>query len=168
MLNYPDFRAFERSYQLMAQVSGRAGRRYKRGKVIIQSSRVNHPVIKDVITGNYKHLLETQLAERKKFRYPPYFRIIEITLKHKKEHRVEHAANYMAKELRNIFGSRVLGPETPMINRVQTWYLKGIMLKFERGKSFAKAKKLINGVIGQMQTMDKFKSLVVVPDVDPM
>ena len=168
MLNYPDFRAFERSYQLMAQVSGRAGRKYKQGKVIIQSSQPNHQVIQDVITGNYQHLLESQLSERKKFRYPPYFRIIEITLKHKKEHRVEYAANHMAKELRGIFGSRVLGPETPMINRVQTWYLKGIMLKFERDKSFAKAKKLINDVIVQMHTMDKFKSLVVIPDVDPM
>ena len=132
MLTFPDFRAYERSYQMMAQVAGRAGRKNRQGKVIIQTSTVNHPVIQFVMANDYISFYNYVLHERHKFRYPPYYRLIEITLKHKDSSLLNEAASELAKVLRNKFGRRILGPEYPSVSRIKNEYLKKILFKLEK------------------------------------
>ncbi len=168
MLNFPDFRAFERSYQLMAQVSGRAGRKNKQGKVIIQTSDKKHLIIKNVIENDYIAMFESQLRIRKQYKYPPYNRLIEIKIKHKKKELVNEASEYLAKHLKSIFGSRVLGPEFPVISWIKTWHIKTILIKLEKKVSQKKAKDLIIDAIDNLKMNKKFKSVQVLPDVDPM
>ncbi|MFD0763384.1 primosomal protein N' [Mucilaginibacter lutimaris] len=168
LLKYPDYRANERSYQMLAQVSGRAGRRGKQGKVVIQTYDPNHRVIKQVIDNDYNDLYFTEMEERKSFKYPPYFRIISMDLKHKNPEVLYNQAEYMANELRKHFGDRVIGPEAPLINRIRNYYIKSIMLKFERDTiSIVKAKAIIREVITQFQTTKLSKGSVIQPDVDP-
>jgi len=168
MLNYPDFRAHERAYQLMAQVSGRAGRKNKQGTVILQTSDVNHPIVKQVIGNDYKAMFAMQMHERYTFKYPPYFRLIYIMLKHKELALLNRAAGTMATELRAVFGFRVLGPDNPPVLRIQNLYLKRIMLKIESDSSNEKAKELIRTVTAKILSSDRFKSLQIQWDVDPM
>ena len=168
MLNYPDFRAFERSYQLMAQVSGRAGRKNKQGKVIIQTSHPEHPILQFVLDNKYQEMYKSQLYERKNFNYPPFCRLIYISIKHKKADLVENSANHLADNLKKIFGKRVLGPESPIISRIQNLYIKKILLKVERQRSFQKAKKLLDEQIIQLVTTDSYKTIQISIDVDPM
>ena len=168
MLNFPDFRAFERSYQLMVQVSGRAGRQNKRGIVVIQSSTPQHPVLSDVLDTNYKRMYLSQLADRKQFRYPPIYRLIYLNLKHKQRHILNKAANELSKLLRQQFGNRILGPEFPPVDRIQKWYIKQIIVKIEKEKPASKAKALIHESINYIKTKEDFKSLQVIADVDPM
>ncbi|MES2266893.1 MAG: primosomal protein N' [Bacteroidota bacterium] len=168
LLKYPDYRANERSYQMLAQVSGRAGRRGKQGKVVIQTYDPNHRVIKQVIDNDYNDLYFTEMEERKSFKYPPYFRIISMDLKHKNPEILYNQAEYMANELRKHFGDRVIGPEAPLINRIRNYYIKSIMLKFERDTiSIVKAKAIIRDVITQFQTTKLSKGSIIQPDVDP-
>ncbi len=168
LLKYPDYRANERSYQMLSQVSGRAGRRGKQGKVVIQTYDPNHRVIKQVIESDYNDLYFTEMEERKSFKYPPYFRIISMDLKHKNPEILYNQAEYMANELRKHFGDRVIGPEAPLINRIRNYYIKSIMLKFERDTiSIGKAKAIIRDVITQFQTTKLSKGSVIQPDVDP-
>jgi len=168
MLNFPDFRAFERSFQLMTQVSGRAGRKNKRGKVIIQTSNPDNSIIRDVIANNFLHMYNSQVSERKKFHYPPLYRLIQITIKHKKKEILNDASKQLANELRTIFGKRVMGPEFPSINKIQNWYLKNILLKIEKEKSHAKAKEYLTGTVNKIKSIPAFKSLQIILDVDPM
>ncbi len=168
MLNFPNFRAFERSFQLMAQVSGRAGRKKKQGKVIIQTSDKKHPIIKNVIENDFISMYNSQLALRKQYKYPPYYRLIQLNIKHKQKDVVDAASDQLAKQLRTIFGSRVLGPEYPVVSRIKTWYIKTIIIKIERKLSQKKAKELINTTIHNLKTNDKFKYVQFVADVDPM
>jgi primosomal protein N' (replication factor Y) len=168
LLKYPDYRANERSYQMLAQVSGRAGRRGKQGKVVIQTYDPNHRVIKQVIENDYTDLYFTEMEERKSFKYPPYFRIISMDVKHKNPEILYNQAEYLANELRKHFGDRVIGPEAPLINRIRNYYIKSIMLKFERDTiSIVKAKAIIRDVITQFQTTKLSKGSVIQPDVDP-
>ncbi|WP_430810597.1 MULTISPECIES: replication restart helicase PriA [unclassified Carboxylicivirga] len=167
MLNYPDFRAFERSYQLMTQVSGRAGRKNKRGLVILQTSNPQHPVIMDVINHNFQNLYATQLEERQLFKYPPFFRLINITIKHKSEGVTNKAAVVLANQLRVVFGSRVLGPQAPVVNRIQNLYIKKILMKLEKSASPAKVKSLMREVIFSLQAQQAFRYVVFQIDVDP-
>jgi primosomal protein N' (replication factor Y) len=168
LLKYPDYRANERSYQMLAQVSGRAGRRGKQGKVVIQTYDPNHRVIKQVIDNDYNDLYFTEMEERKSFKYPPYYRIIGMDIKHKNPEILYNQAEYMGNELRKHFGDRVIGPEAPMINRIRNYYIKSIMLKFERDTiSIVKAKAIIRDVITQFQTTKLSKGSIVQPDVDP-
>ena len=118
LLNYPDFRSFERSYQLIAQVSGRAGRKNKQGKVIIQTTQPEHPVLLDVVANDFTRLFNTQMNERKMFRYPPYFRLAKVVVKHKNRDRLNMAANQLAIRLRKNLGFNILGPEYPRNNFV--------------------------------------------------
>ncbi len=168
MLNFPDFRAHERAYQLMAQVSGRAGRKNKRGTVILQTSLPEHPIIGQVIRNDYQAMFATQCDERKLFKYPPYFRIIQIVLRHRDPKIVNQAATKMATDLRAVFGSRVLGPNVPSVSRIQNLYIKHILLKFEVEASADKAKEILRQVTNQLLAESKFKSLWVNMDVDPM
>jgi primosomal protein N' (replication factor Y) len=168
LLKFPDYRANERSYQMLAQVSGRAGRRGKQGKVVIQTYDPGHRVIKQVIENNYNDLYFTEMEERRSFKYPPFYRIINLDIKHKDPEIVFNQAAYLAAELRKHFGERVIGPEFPLIGRIRNYYIKSIMLKFEKDSiSINKAKVIIREVITQFQTTKLSKGSVVQPDVDP-
>ncbi|TSD67214.1 primosomal protein N' [Inquilinus sp. KBS0705] len=168
LLKYPDYRANERSFQMLAQVSGRAGRRGKQGKVVIQTYDPSHRVIKQVIANDYSDLYFTEMEERKSFKYPPYYRIINLDVKHKTPEILYNQAEYLANELRKHFGERVIGPEPPLINRIRNYYIKSIMLKFERDTiSIVKAKAIIREVITQFQTTKLSKGGIIQPDVDP-
>ena len=168
LLKYPDYRANERSFQLLAQVSGRAGRRGKQGKVVIQTYDPNHRVIKQVIENDYADLYTTEMEERKAFKYPPFYRIIELNIKHKEPEKLYLQAEYIAKELRKHFADRVIGPEFPLINRIRNYYIKTIMLKFEKDTvSINKVKAILQDVLLQFQTTKLSKGSIVQPDVDP-
>lgn len=168
MLNFPDFRAHERAFQLMAQVSGRAGRKNKRGLVILQTSSPQHQIIGQVIRNDYAAMYKVQTEERKLFKYPPYFRIIQITLRHKDVQVVRKAANEMGQLLVQVFGSRVLGPIDPPVSRIQNLYIKQIILKIENEASPAKAKEILQHICNQILSDSKFKSVRIGLDVDPM
>ncbi|WP_372752600.1 primosomal protein N' [Labilibaculum sp.] len=168
MLNYPDYRAYERSFQMMAQVSGRAGRNKKRGKVLIQTYTPDHPIIKNVIENDYYSMYSEQLAERKEYIYPPYFRLINICLKHKNQTVVNQAASVLAKSLRKVFGIRIFGPQSPVISRIQNFHIVNILLKIEKKSSPSKAKWILNQHANHLKSMDQFKSILINFDVDPM
>jgi primosomal protein N' (replication factor Y) len=168
LLKFPDYRANERSYQMLAQVSGRAGRRGKQGKVVIQTYDPNHRVIKQVIENDYHGLYFTEMEERRSFHYPPFYRIINMDIKHKNPEIVNNQAIYLANELRKNFGERVIGPESPLVSRIRNYYIRSIMLKFEKdGVSINKVKATIREVITQFQTTKLSKGSVVQADVDP-
>ncbi len=168
MLNFPDFRAFERSYQLMAQVSGRAGRKNKRGKVIIQTHNPEHTIIQNVWNNDYLNMYTFQLLDRKNFNYPPYYRLIEITLIHRDLDLVNASAKSFADELKQQFGKRVLGPEFPLVARVRNMYRKNILLKIERDVSVTQFKKIVTEMIVKYKNDKLFKSVKVQIDVDPL
>ncbi len=168
MLHFPDFRSYERSFQLIAQVSGRAGRKNKQGKVIIQTGDPENTVIKYVMKNDYKGFFTQQLQERKNFKYPPYVRLVKLTLRHKKLPVVSHAANMLAEELRKVLGERVVGPEFPLINRLFTFHQKCILVKIERDKQFSQRRKLMREAIDKIHANPNFKSLHIIPDVDPL
>ncbi|MCX6268004.1 MAG: primosomal protein N' [Bacteroidetes bacterium] len=167
MLSYPDFRAAERSFQLMAQVSGRSGRKYKQGKVIIQTFQPNHQVIMDVVKNDYPAMFRQQLVERQKFKYPPFSRLILLKLKHKDPDLLNKAADALAKSLRNVFGKRILGPEFPMVSRIMNYYIKHIMFKMERGVSAAAMKTKLMDMVEQFHQNPDFRPVKVLMDVDP-
>lgn len=168
MLNYPDFRAYERAFQLMAQVAGRAGRKNGQGKVILQTNSVDHPIIRQVMANDYEGMVGGQLAERQMFRYPPYRRLIYVYLKHRDEAQLERMATEMGARLRTVFGDRVLGPDKPPVARVQALFIKKIMLKIEHNASMSKAKELLKRIQREMTEDERYKSLTVYYDVDPM
>jgi primosomal protein N' (replication factor Y) (superfamily II helicase) len=167
MLSYPDFRASERSFQLMAQVSGRSGRKYKQGRVIIQTYNPGHPVIGYVVRNDYLAMFKQQLVERQKFKYPPYTRLVLLKLKHKDPDLLNKAADVLAKSLRKVFGKRILGPEFPMVSRIMNYYIKHIMFKIERGVSSAAMKARLVEEIGKFQQEPSFRPVKVLMDVDP-
>jgi len=167
LLNRNDFRAFERSYQLMSQVAGRSGRKNKRGSVIIQTGDVDNWVIQKVIAHDYKGFYESEIVERKNYFYPPFYKIIEFTLKHKDENLVNQASNEFAKSLREIFKERVLGPEFPVVARVNNQFIKVIKLKIERDAPEKKIKERINELIDSFYSAPVNKSIRLLIDVDP-
>ena len=167
MLNYPDFRSYERAFQLMAQVAGRAGRKNKQGKVILQTKSPDLPVIHQVMRNDYEELYFDQLAERQLFRYPPYYRLIYVYLKHRKEDVLNQAAETMAQHLRSGLGNRVLGPDKPPIARIQTLYIKKMIVKVEQTASMAKVRDYLLGVQRAIVEDERFRSLIVYYDVDP-
>ena len=168
MLNFPDFRSFERSFQLMSQVAGRAGRKNKRGKVIIQSHNPTHSIILEVIENNYVGMYTNQLLDRKNFNYPPFYRLIEMTVIHKDLDLVNDAAKYISDKLKKHFGKRVLGPEFPMISRMRNLFHKTILIKIERESSVVQVKKTIVEELAKFKGKSEYKSVKVNMDVDPM
>ena len=169
MLYFPDFRAFERSYQLMAQVSGRAGRKKKRGKVLIQTYNPNHWVIQKVMQNDYEGLYKQEIVERRNYKYPPFHRLINLTFKHRDQDTVHRAAQYLSTYLVKRFGTeRVLGPEKPAISRVRNLYLRHTLLKFERKLSPKNIKEILTEEINKLHNEKAYKSVRVVVDVDPM
>jgi primosomal protein N' (replication factor Y) len=167
VLNYPDFRAYERAFQLMAQVSGRAGRREKKGEVIIQTFNPQHFIIQCVIANDYEAVYHNELADRMQFHYPPFHRIIRITIKGKDATLVDNGSHHLATQLRQHMGSRILGPEYPSVARVREEFLKNILVKIERETSSAKVKEVIARLLVDFKAHADFKKLRVVVDVDP-
>ena len=167
MLNYPDFRSYERAFQLMAQVAGRAGRKNKQGLVILQTKSPDLPVIHQVMRNDYEGLYLDQLAERQLFRYPPYYRLIYVYLKHRKESVLEQASDMMAQYLRSALGDRVLGPDKPPVARVQTLYIKKMIVKVEQTASIAKVRDYLLSVQRAIVEDERFRSLIVYYDVEP-
>ena len=168
MLNYPDFRAYERAFQLMAQVAGRAGRKNKRGRVVLQTKSIEHPIIPQVIANDYEGMVGGQLAERQMFHYPPYYRLVYVYLKNRNETLLDLMAQTMAGKLRTIFGNRVLGPDKPPVARVQTLFIRKIVVKIETKAPMTRVRELLLQVQKEMVMEDRFKSLIVYYDVDPM
>ena len=168
MLSFPDFRAHERSFQLMAQVAGRAGRKGKQGQVIIQTYEPSHPVLQDVLRNDFRGLYETQMTTRQQFGYPPYYRLIMIRLKHKDFKKLNPAAAELSSRLRPIFKQNLLGPEYPVVSRVKNLYIKQMLVKFNRKYSAKQVKDLIINEIHQFQLLPDYKSVIVQIDVDPI
>jgi primosomal protein N' (replication factor Y) (superfamily II helicase) len=167
LLNYPDFRAHERSFQLMEQVSGRAGRRQKQGKVVIQTSDPVNKIIRLVLRHDYIGMFRMQSGERIAFNYPPFSRMVKISIKHKDRTQLNFYSDILGRDLKEIFGKRVLGPESPVISQVQLWYIKTILIKIEREKPPAKAKQLIIEAIERLEKEKGASALKIAIDVDP-
>ena len=165
MLNYPDFRAYERAFQLMAQVAGRAGRKNKQGRVVLQTQSIDHPIIAQVMRNDYEGMVAGQLAERKLFRYPPYYRLVYVYLKSRDEAMLGKAAEEMAARLRGVFGTRVLGPDKPPVSRIQTLFIRKIMLKVELD---APLRRVRASLLEARRQLAEYKSLIVYYDMDPM
>ncbi|WP_400078647.1 primosomal protein N' [Winogradskyella sp. R77965] len=166
LLNFPDFRAHERSYQLMAQVSGRAGRTDLRGKVIIQTYNPHHNILQQVSTNSYKDMFAEQMNDRYNYKYPPIYRLIKITFKHKDYNRVNLAADWYAKSLRQVFKSNVLGPEFPPVSRIRNLYLKNILLKIPEKQSLSKTKEAIMKIENSFNAVKDFRAVRVILNVD--
>jgi primosomal protein N' (replication factor Y) len=167
LLNYPDFRSYERAFQLMAQVAGRAGRKHKQGLVILQTRSPQLPVVQQVVTNDYEQLYLDQIAERQLFRYPPFFRLIYVYLKHRKEEVLDQAADLMAAQLRHGLGDRVLGPDKPPVARVSALFIKKMVVKVELQASLAKVRDYLHAVQQSILQDERFRSLTVYYDVDP-
>ncbi|MEC7863566.1 MAG: primosomal protein N' [Bacteroidota bacterium] len=168
MLYFPDFRAYERAFQLMMQVSGRAGRKGEQGKVLIQTYDIDHEMFGLLKANDYLTFVKKQIEERKLFNYPPYNRLIGVTLKHKNQRRLDIAADSLVILLRKSFGNRVLGPEYPAISRIRNYYHKNILLKIEQGGSIIEAKTILQTIIGRMKKHTDFKAIRFMLDVDPV
>ncbi len=151
----------------MEQVSGRAGRKHKQGKVIIQAWKPDHPIIKFVVKHDFTGMYKQQLAERKRFFYPPYYRLIIIKMKHKKAELLHEGSIVFAKELRTRFGKMVYGPEYPLVSRIRSLYIKHIMIKAVRGSDYKAVKKDLLSAFQEFRTLAKYKSILIQFDVDP-
>lgn len=167
LLNYPDFRAYERAYQLMAQVSGRAGRKGRRGLVVIQTSDPQHFIIEKVVHNDYEGMYDAELSQRKTFRYPPFIRMIKITIKHRDRDKVDEAAQALADVLEPIPDKLLLGPEYPIVQRVRNKYNKHIILKMG-GQNIKQRKARIFEIIQEVHSRKEFRSVFFLPDVDPI
>lgn len=168
LLNYPDFRSYERAYQLMAQVAGRAGRKNRQGLVILQTKSPDLPLIHEVVTNDYRQMYEEQLEERRLFNYPPFDRLVYVYLKHRKEEVAEQAAAVLAGWLRAGLGDRILGPDKPPVGRIQRLFIKKIVVKIAQGTSMPKVRGYLLKLQRALLEDERFRSLVVYYDVDPM
>ena len=166
LMFFPDFRSHERAFQLITQVSGRAGRSHKQGKVILQTSQPDSKLIKQIISYHYNGFVKEQLLERKQFLYPPYSHLIKISLRHRDWKFIEIAAGKTANKLKQVFGNRVLGPSEPAISRIKNQYIREILLKVEREKSQARAKELLLASIDELQQQPFFKGITFHLEVD--
>lgn len=166
MLNFPDFRAHERSFQLMLQVSGRAGRTEERGKVLIQTYNPHHTILQQVSTNDYVGMFKEQMNERHNYKYPPVYKQIKITLKHKEYVRVESAGIWYATALRSVFGDFILGPESPPIGRIRNQFHKNILVKIPKKQSLSKTKEAIIKINNSFLSIKDFRSVKVILNVD--
>ena len=168
MLNYPDFRAYEHAFTMMAQVSGRAGRKGKQGLVILQTKNPELPVIQQVVNNSYTAFYKSQLEERTAFHYPPFFHLIYIYIKHRNNDIVESASMELGSRIREIFGNRVLGPDKPTVARVKTLHIRKIMLKLENGIDYKLAKQYLRSIRDTMMKEKRYGALTIYFDVDPL
>lgn len=168
LTNAPDFRAVERAWQMMLQVAGRSGRRDRAGEVVIQTADPAHPVFSALSEAGYQHFAAAQLAERQMFNYPPFSRLIRITLRHSEAHKLAATATELGQRLRHRFGSRVLGPVTPLIDRIRGELIVEIILKIEVTTSFARARATLTEQIDALRQEDKNKGVTIICNVDPV
>ena len=168
MLNYPDFRAYEHAFTMMAQVSGRAGRKGKQGLVILQTRNPELSVIRQVVNNDYAAFYKSQLKERADFHYPPFFHLIYIYLKHRNNDTVESASLEFGSRLHEVFGDRVLGPDKPSVARVKTLHIRKIMLKLENGLDYKLAKQYLRSIRDTMIKEKHYGALSIHFDVDPL
>ena len=166
LLNFPDYRAHEKTYQLLTQVSGRAGRTKKRGKVLIQTYNPYHQILKQVTTGDYVNMYKEQLYEREQFKYPPVNRIIKVTFKHKNYNVLNEAADWFTSALRTNFGGTVLGPEYPPVARIRNQYLKHIVVKVQKANSLVQTKTNIRRIEKSFKSVAMYRSVRVIYNVD--
>jgi len=166
MLYHPDFRAYERSFQMMTQVSGRAGRSDKRGKVIIQTYNVNHHIIQQVTNNEYEGMYNEQLYERKIYKYPPYFRLIKLTLKHKDFDKLKEGSVWLYQVIQQNLKIPVLGPEEPGINRIRNEYIRTIMIKIPQDYSILNTKKTIQKILNSFEVIPQYRAIKVTVNVD--
>jgi len=168
MLNIPDFRSHERTYQVMAQVAGRAGRRNTRGRVILQTRSADADTIAYVVSNDYEAMFRTQMEERRQFHYPPFYRLINIYLRHNDYTRTEMLANDLGTMLRQVFGDRVLGPDRPAVARVRSMYVRKLMLKIEKNASPSRVRSLLFDIQARLLQQPSAHGLQVYYDVDPV
>ena len=167
LLNFPDFRSNERAFNMLEQVSGRAGRRKDKGVVIIQTVNPKHEVLRHVKNHEYEEYYKNEIEERRKYAYPPFTKIINIYLRNKNPQMCDKAAVDFTLALRKIFGDRVLGPEKPYVSRIASYYIQMIMLKMEVGVSMAKVKDMLRQIYASLANTPEMKSSQVHYDVDP-
>jgi len=166
LLSYPDFRSFEKAFQIMSQVSGRAGRKEVPGKVIIQTYQPNHPALQYVVTNDYQNMYRQQISERHQFNFPPLCRLIKLTLKHANDELVNEASLALAPLLREAFPQHVLGPEWPLVSRIQNYYMKDIWIKLNKDAKLESNKLLLQQILHDFQGNSKYKSVRIVINVD--
>jgi primosomal protein N' (replication factor Y) (superfamily II helicase) len=170
MMHFPDFRSYERAYQLITQVSGRAGRREKRGKVIIQTSHPDHPILSFILNNTYDQFFEREISDRKQHLYPPFSRLIELTVKHIDKKICRDAATELANQLREkLQGMRILGPGEPMISKIRNQFLLSILIKMPRGRAdLAQNKRIIDQCAEHIPNVKEWRNVRIVKDVDPV
>jgi primosomal protein N' (replication factor Y) len=167
LLNFPDFRAHERSFQLMLQVAGRAGRTQKRGLVLIQTYNPHHQIVQQVSTNSYHDMYREQLEERRNYKYPPFYRLIRITLKGRDYTRVNEGADWLATSLKNTFRENILGPEFPPVARIRNEYYKNILIKIPQKQSLSKTKDLLGRILQSFKAIGIYRGVKTVVNVDP-
>ena len=168
MLNYPDFRAYEHGFMMMSQVSGRAGRKGKRGLVILQTKSPDLPLIDQIVRNDYQAFYKSVIAERQQFHYPPYYRLIYVYLKHRYDNVVDTAALEIGSQLRQWFGSRVLGPDKPAVAKVKSLSIRKLVLKLEPSLNMSDVRKYLALAQQQMLQDKRYTSLQIYYDVDPL
>ncbi|MDG2194775.1 MAG: primosomal protein N' [Polaribacter sp.] len=166
MLNFPDFRAHERSFQMMVQVSGRAGRSKKQGNVAIQTFNPHHQILQQVASTKYAEMYQEQLQDRWQYHYPPYYRLIKITLKHRDYQKVDRGINWLAKALQNAYRENVLGPAAPVVSRVRNQFIKNLIIKIPPKQSLAVTKQQIDAIKNTFQSVSEFRPIRFIVDVD--
>ncbi|PWG04501.1 primosomal protein N' [Polaribacter aquimarinus] len=166
MLNFPDFRAHERAYDMMVQVSGRAGRSKKQGNVAIQTYNPYHQILQQVSTTNYTEMYKEQLQDRWQYNYPPYYRLIKITLKHRDFIKVDSGINWLFRALYNSFGEHVLGPTTPAVSRIRNLYIKNVVIKIPPKQSLVSTKKQLQKIKNTFEAVKEFRPIRFIIDVD--
>lgn len=166
LLNFPDFRALERSFQLLLQVSGRAGRTESQGRVIIQTFNPKHPLLQQVVQHDFIEMYDSQIQERYDFKYPPYYRLIKIAVKDKKFVKMQTAANWFSQSLKNVFKDNTLGPEQPPVGRVRNEYITNILIKIPKNQSLTKTKDIIRKIERNFLSIKEFRSVKLLIDVD--
>jgi len=166
MLNFPDFRAHERAYQMMVQVSGRAGRSKKQGNVAIQTYNPNHQILQQVSITSYAEMYKEQLQDRWEYKYPPYYRLIKITLTHRDYNKVDKGINWLAKAFQQSFGEYVLGPTAPAVSRIRNRYIKNLVIKVPPKQSLANTKNQITKIKNTFEAVSDFRPIRFIIDVD--
>jgi primosomal protein N' (replication factor Y) len=167
MLYQPDFRAFERAYQMMVQVSGRAGRKGARGKVMIQTYNPHHNIIRQVTDNDYDGMYREQLYERHIYKYPPYYRLVRITLKHRDYEKLKDGALWLYNVLSQHLDMPVLGPEEPAVSRIRNEYIRTIMVKIPQGNLLGATKRAIEKIVGSFDAVVQYRAIKISVNVDP-
>jgi len=166
LLNFPDFRAHERSFQLLQQVAGRAGRTKKRGKVIIQTFNPYHQILQQVSVNNFEEMYHHQLEDRRQFKYPPFYRMIKITVKERSFQKMERASIWLVNAFKLKLNKNVLGPETPPVGRIRNLFITHILVKIPKEQSLSKTKNYINSILKSFNTIKEFSRVHLTVDVD--